>query len=255
LTTHAVDLAPLKLPENALHVWLAAPCQYQLDQLAARHYGLLDPDERERYHRYHFDADRQLYLAAHALLRLVLARYTGLAPSAIGFTRGANGKPEALLPPPFHDIRFNLTHTRGQVGCVLSRGHDCGIDIEGQRPVRDLDAIARMMFSPSEIGRLAGLGEDERQRHFFALWTLKEAYAKATGEGIGSDLTRISFIIDKMCSVGNDSAEAVACRIAEQDAAPQWSFYAAALATGHALGLAWRVPAGGATPRCRTMSL
>ncbi|MEO7494431.1 MAG: 4'-phosphopantetheinyl transferase superfamily protein, partial [Massilia sp.] len=226
MTTHAVDLAPLHLPDDALHVWLADPAGPSLELLAARYYGLLSADERERYHRYHFDADRQLYLAAHALLRLTLARYTGLSPAAIAFTRGPNGKPEALLPPPFQRLRVNLTHTRGQVGCVLSQDRDCGIDIEGGRPVRDLDGIARMMLSPSEIGHLAGLDADERQRGFFTLWTLKEAYAKATGEGIGSDLTRISFTIDTKSS-DSDSVKAVTCGIGGQDAAPQWRFYAA----------------------------
>ena len=53
---------------------------------------------------------------------------------------------------------------------------------------RRSDAIARRFFAPGEQRRLFALGEAERYREFFRLWTCKEAFLKATGEGLSRSL-------------------------------------------------------------------
>ncbi|MFL6674351.1 MAG: 4'-phosphopantetheinyl transferase family protein [Massilia sp.] len=215
---------PSDLADNQVHLWLADPDQASLGELEARCYPLLGGLERDKYRSFHFDKDRRLYLAAHALTRLVLARYTRLAPTGIEFVHGPNGKPRAQLPPPHTAIRHNLSHTEGLVGCVLAR-RECGLDIEALRPLPALDAIAAQLCSAGELAQLAALGGAARERHFFRLWTLKEAYAKATGQGIGAGLRQVSFAIDK---------DEVSC----SGAAGHWWFGCQSLPSGHALALA-----------------
>ncbi|MBV6325516.1 4'-phosphopantetheinyl transferase family protein [Duganella violaceipulchra] len=236
----SADALPLALPERAAHVWLADPALISPERLVARHYHLLSAGEGERYRRFYFERDRHLYLAAHALLRLTLARYAALAPELIRFSQGRHGKPSAELPPPCVDITFNLSHTAGLVGCVIARGGDCGIDIERVRPIEDVQAIARPLFSPEELSRLSQGSASERLAYFFDIWTLKEAYAKATGRGIGDRLGGVSFTL---------GPQGPACHIDGVDAGGDWSFHRMAPTGEHVLALALRYAASAVTVR------
>jgi phosphopantetheinyl transferase len=68
----------------------------------------------------------------------------------------------------------------------------CGIDVETMRPVA-AERIARRYFAPAETLWLGRLPEAARQHAFFRLWTLKEAAAKALGQGLAGNLARLAF--------------------------------------------------------------
>ena len=67
-----------------------------------------------------------------------------------------------------------------------------GVDIE--RIDRDVDcaAVAETVFSSKEIEQLHSTAAERQRDAFFATWTRKEAYLKATGLGFSSDLPAIS---------------------------------------------------------------
>jgi 4'-phosphopantetheinyl transferase len=219
----------LPLPDDAAHVWLARPDACAPARLEAVYLPLLSEDERARHRALMREVDRHAYLTAHALLRLVLAGYTGVAPQTLRFRRDPRGKPHPELAPPHATLTCNLSHTSGLVGCVVTRGRACGLDIETVRPMDDMDGVAAMVCSPAERARLDALPAAERARHFFTLWTLKEAYVKATGEGIGIDLTRVAFTLD---------AGKVACDLGTVPAGAGWQFHVGAPDAGHALAVA-----------------
>ena len=64
-----------------------------------------------------------------------------------------------------------------------------GIDIEALREIRP-DAAKR--FASAE--ELEYIGSDPRR--LFEIWTLKEAYFKCVGTGIGSDIKSVTFTVD-----------------------------------------------------------
>jgi 4'-phosphopantetheinyl transferase len=81
-------------------------------------------------------------------------------------------------------VQFNLSHS-GQLGLVAcARGREIGVDIEQRRPVRDLLALARTAFSPAEYAAFSALPPPDQLHAFFSCWSRKEAFIKATGEGI-----------------------------------------------------------------------
>jgi 4'-phosphopantetheinyl transferase len=51
--------------------------------------------------------------------------------------------------------------------------------------------IAEQVFSPSELAQLRALDETARIDRFFLLWSVKEAFAKARGEGLAAPLDKI----------------------------------------------------------------
>jgi 4'-phosphopantetheinyl transferase len=158
--------------------------------------GLLSSDERQRYGRFHFDRDRYSYLTAHALLRTCLSTCADLAPADWSFAARRHGRPE-ITNPGLEALRFNLSHTSGLVACVICHEDDCGIDVESVRNARhQLDSIAQRMFSATEAAALAVLSGEARSRYFFQHWTLREAYVKALGVGIGFPTHKLVFSVD-----------------------------------------------------------
>lgn len=178
-----------------LHVWFADTGTISAEQMADQYLPLLDQEEHERYQRFHFDRDRLVYLAAHALVRMTLSRYAPCAPEQWQFVQGAQGKPEIVQAADLPPLRFNLSHTQGMVACVVALERDCGVDVENIRPMTDMRSMATMVFSDKEISYLESITEEAWPKNFFSLWTLKEAYIKAIGLGFSAPLKQITFDI------------------------------------------------------------
>jgi 4'-phosphopantetheinyl transferase len=144
----------------------------------------LAPDERARADRFHFDRDRRRFIVSRAQLRMILARYVGDDPHALVFSYGSRGKPflAHLLEPP---LRFNLSHSGELALVAVTSGRHIGVDIEELRSSADVRELAERFFSPQENAALCALPDTVRLEAFFCCWTLKEAYVKATGDGLG----------------------------------------------------------------------
>ncbi len=184
------------VPAIAVRVWTMTTAG--LDEAAVAPWaGLLDATERARAARFVFSHSRIAFIAAHALARAALAAAAGAPPAAFAFAAGAHGKPEALLQGRSAGLAFNLSHTNGLVGVAVAAvpGLPLGIDLE---PVdrRAPMEVARRYFTDIEIAWLEGLPEARRGEGFFRLWTLKEAFIKATGKGLTQDLSSFWFRVD-----------------------------------------------------------
>lgn len=158
---------------------------------------LLDAHEQQRLAQFHTDGPRREFILSRALLRTTLAARLHVSPEALRFERDSDGKPR--LAAPFAQWHFNLSHSRDWVALALSAAGPVGIDIESHRRENDLAAIARRFFSAAENAALGpSLESDLRDPHwlarFFAIWTLKEAHAKALGCGLSKILSCSSFV-------------------------------------------------------------
>lgn len=67
-----------------------------------------------------------------------------------------------------------------------------GVDVEAAGELGDERRLAERIASDVEREALGALGGDARRTAMLRLWTRKEAYLKATGEGIGAGLRRIT---------------------------------------------------------------
>jgi 4'-phosphopantetheinyl transferase len=182
---------------GSVHVWSAAldPPPARLDVLA----GYLSPDERARADRFHFPRDRRRYLAARGTLREILGAYLERAPAALAFAYGPQGKP-ALDPPDAAGLDFNLSHSADIALFALARGRPVGVDVEAARDLADMPGVAARVMTAAELAAFEALPEDARPPAFFALWTRKEAYMKATGAGF--TLPPQSFAVDGLPAAG-----------------------------------------------------
>lgn len=200
-----------------IHVWFAQPDHVTNPASLEQYRAILSTQETTRYRRFHFPADSQRYLIAHALLRNTLSKYADLPPTSWTFTQGTHGRPE-ISNPEVAAIRFNLTHTKGLVGCVVTLENDCGIDAEALSSRHDLSGIAQRMFSVDESRELQRLKGSVQLDYFFARWTLREAYVKAQGIGISFPTRKLTFTVNK------DSSAEVLFHPDIEDQGENWRF-------------------------------
>lgn len=175
-------------------VWYAHTSALDGDRAAVgRALTLLQPDERARFDRYRFDADRMMFLLGRVMARELVGQALALSPGAWRWREGGSGRPE--IDDPGTPLRFNLAHSAGLVACALASGRDVGVDVEDlERRSTDV-AIVRRYCSPDEALDVEAQGDRWRDR-FLIYWTLKEAYLKARGVGIAVNLSDINFSLD-----------------------------------------------------------
>ena len=177
----------LHIAPGEVHVWwLNEDAERQdLAPLSA----LLNPAETALADRFVFARDRARFLLARGTLRRLLAVYTGFSAEALHFATGLHGKP-ALAP---FGPSFNLSHS-GTVLliAVAPAALAVGIDVERHRPLCDVSSLAATCFSPEEHAAWSMLPAEQREASFFRLWARKEAFVKATGEGLAHPIQRIT---------------------------------------------------------------
>ncbi len=166
------------LCNRVAHVWRVWPNAADADRCKS----VLDDVERSRAVRLSGPA-RDRYVAGQAIVRTILGRYLGMAPGEIAFVRKSNGKPALRAHQASNILHFNVSHS-GDVLLLAVARREVGIDVEACDRPRAVSELAARIFSKPEIAALAALPERARTRAFYAAWTRKEAFAKATGEGL-----------------------------------------------------------------------
>jgi 4'-phosphopantetheinyl transferase len=144
----------------------------------------LNAAERERAHRLLRDADRARFVAAHALLRTVLASWTGAAAAELTFDAQCracgerHGKPTLASGP-----HFSLSYAGDRVVVAVTSIGPVGVDVEDHAAVRfdgfDSVALASGERAPVDAAARA------------TVWVRKEAILKATGHGLAVDPSRV----------------------------------------------------------------
>ncbi len=154
--------------------------------------AILSSDEVAHSSRFYFEADRIGYLLAHGLTRLALAQAGGCRPADLRFGKQSYGRPYVTEPHEAASLYFNLSHTKGLVGVAVSTG-PVGLDVEClDREINPIE-IAEDILTAVEVRSLLALNPVEMRQRFFRLWTLKEAYLKATGAGFCIEPRSLSF--------------------------------------------------------------
>jgi 4'-phosphopantetheinyl transferase len=238
--------ADLSLADTDVHVWLV-----RLDQPSARAMfrPVLSEDEKTRADRFYTEELRLRFTVARGVLRHLLGSYLRARPEAIVFDYGARGKPSLSGKSEGPGIRFNISHSKGLALMAFTLGRELGVDIEYINTEFETESIAGNYFSPTEVEALFALPREARIEAFFNCWTRKEAYIKATGEGLSCPLDAFDVTLTP-----GEPAALLATRVESQEAA-NWSmrsldpgegFKGALIVEGHDWELnCWRWEAAG----------
>ena len=176
--------APKKLDLllNDVHIWRINLNSSELQLQSFQE--TLSSDEIARAERFYFPEHQQRFVAGRGSLRAILGQYLGIDPKQVEFEYQPRGKP--LLGAKFADqgLLFNLSHSQDLALLGVSYQHQIGVDLEYVRTMSDLEGLAKRFFSAREYEYLRLFSHEEQQQIFFRYWTCKEAYLKATGDGL-----------------------------------------------------------------------
>ncbi|HZW79704.1 MAG TPA: 4'-phosphopantetheinyl transferase superfamily protein [Candidatus Deferrimicrobiaceae bacterium] len=238
ITDAGFPIGHIELAEDEVQLW-----RVDLEAIRRREsrwQELLSSDERSRAARFHFEADRQRFVASRAWLRGILAAFLVAEPSELNFSYSKYEKP--FLGPPYAEsgVTFNVSHSGGIALYAFARRRELGVDVEQIRRDFDAESIARRFFSVSEQERLAAFPESEKVDAFFRCWTRKEAYIKAIGDGLSLPLGQFDVSLEALetnalLATRPDSSEAKQWMIRE---VPGGAGYSAALCVR---GRDWRL--------------
>jgi 4'-phosphopantetheinyl transferase len=161
-----------------------------------RLWQFLSQDERSRAERFKREYLKRNFVAARGNLREILAPRLGCEPKQVQFSYRDRGKPYIQN---FQGICFNLSHSQDFAIYAVCSDREVGIDLEYINPQCDVDSIAERYFLPSEQKIISNLCDRDKYLAFYRAWTLKEAYGKATGEGIANilDYMDVSPLLEK----------------------------------------------------------
>lgn len=223
-----------ELRADEVHIWSVG-----LDLAPARVKALarcLSPDERQRADRFVHKNHRARFIVARGVLRQLLGEYLARDPVALTFSYGEHGKPDLLGGA----LEFNMSHSHELALYAVASGRVLGVDIEWPRPRVEYEQIAARFFSPQEQAALMGRPAAERHAAFYNIWTRKEAYLKARGDGISAGLDTFSVSLGAEAELlHSDEGAAEAARWQLMALAPAPGYVAALCATNDG----WR-------PRC-----
>lgn len=128
---------------------------------------------------------RKLRICADALCRKAISEFCGVPAEEIRFELSPAGKPYAKNLP----VHFSISHSGDIAVCAVSK-NEIGVDIEKIRTV-----------NPRTYERFCTKSEAEyistSENGFFEVWTLKEAYFKCIGTGLGADIKNVSFSVSE----------------------------------------------------------
>lgn len=151
---------------------------YDKDILIFRVYAQMLPEESGRQNH------RSAHFAALDLLGAALARDFGVYHTKI--RRSGLEKPVLV-----HDrLHMNLSHCKGLAVAAVGTV-PLGVDAEAPRKVKE--TLAAKVCTKEEYAAVTSAAD--RALTFSKYWTLKEAYAKYTGEGIRLHFDALGFTI------------------------------------------------------------
>lgn len=173
------------LSDHHLHIWRFClnHASSQIPELAQ----LLSPKEQQRAKRFHFPKDSFRFTACRGMLRKILSIYLDIEPKQIQFSYEERGKPYL----EGEQLHFNLSHSGSLAIYAITKNLPVGIDVEKIKVNKPVEEIAQRFFSKREQEIIKQLPITEKKLAFYRAWTRKEAYLKATGEGLGGGLEKV----------------------------------------------------------------
>lgn len=221
----------LLLSDSEIHLWRAFTQTFEsrVKELET----LLSGEEIGQLERFFFQKDKTRFVVAHGVLRIMIGRYLDVSPHLVVFRSSPKGKPELHGHRGREPFSFNISHSHNLVVFAFSKFRSIGVDVEHIRHLPDYHEMANCYFHPKERAGLQSLPLCERQKAFFEYWTRKEAFVKATGEGLSCPLD--SFFI----SIGSEKENGILGVSGDKIEAANWILLAFRPAQGYAGAVAF----------------
>lgn len=149
-------------------------------------YKALSQTETEKINTFKSSSRRQDFAVGRYLLRNIC--------TSTGYSVPDNLSSEVGRKPIVSGLpHFSISHSQGAVAVAVSGASPVGLDIQFESGAKDFMSLVQSYGTEDEIEFLSRYNGDEQRRVFYKIWSLKESYAKATGQGLGQYLKNLKF--------------------------------------------------------------
>ncbi|MFD9125586.1 4'-phosphopantetheinyl transferase family protein [Kitasatospora sp. NPDC059571] len=146
--------------------------------------------DHERFRRMAHPQVRARFAASRLLLKHAACAVVDASPESVELAYRPGGRPYLR---GMDQVDISLSHTESLLLVGLTRRGWIGVDAE----LTDRRMLGRgtekQVCTPYETEVLAAVPEDRRNAALVRLWTLKEAYSKAIGQGLRFRFTEFGF--------------------------------------------------------------
>lgn len=167
---------------------------YALDvstKTLAQYVSFLNKEEKLRAQSFRFQIHRDRFVAGRGVLRSILGLLGGCPPQAVEFAYSRYGKPDIIAPLSLAQLGFSVSNSEGTGAVAVGQFAKLGLDIEhfaiNTRPEVE---VSRMLAESERVW--LSLQQGASNQAFYELWTCKEAYLKARGDGLHEPLNGFS---------------------------------------------------------------
>ncbi|KAK9844590.1 hypothetical protein WJX74_004382 [Apatococcus lobatus] len=168
---------------------------------------LIPEPERKDVRAFKFLDDQKRALCSRLLQRQCTCQALRISWQAVSLKRTRGRKPFAAVQgsrSACPNFNFNVSHEGHYVVLAAEPLCVCGIDVAAPQHTRtvgrklamtDLRQAFDKQLTSQEWHTVESVGPDEKQleRMFRRLWSLKEAFSKARGDGVGYDFGQVNF--------------------------------------------------------------
>ncbi|MFE3648081.1 4'-phosphopantetheinyl transferase superfamily protein [Streptomyces sp. CB02959] len=201
--------------------WLPAdPDDPRLRALLGRDYP--------RYRKMSHPQVRGRFVASRLLLKYAACSVIHAAPHSVELAYKPGGRPYLR---GLDQIDISLSHTDDLLLVGLTRRGWIGVDAELSDRRMARTGIERQVCTPAERRMLDAVPEADRNAALIRLWTLKEAYSKAIGQGMRFPFTEFGF-------GPGDRPVTVLCPDGAPGTGEEWSFATHTVAGDYTISIA-----------------
>jgi 4'-phosphopantetheinyl transferase len=169
----------LLLEKNEIKIWYGQVKGE--DSFYQSYWHVLDDAEKNQANKMHSPLLHKRYVEIHGRTRQLLSKTLNLAPEKITIKKAEHGKPYLVDYP---ELAFNLSHSAEKMIMAFAWNCRIGVDIEIIKQRVNVIGLVNKCFGVEEITYWNQLPDTEKNQVFYRFWTRKEAFVKATGEGI-----------------------------------------------------------------------
>ncbi|HAC65694.1 MAG TPA: peptide transporter [Cyanothece sp. UBA12306] len=183
----------LTLTPSVVDLWIMS-LQLASKEVEQR-WQILNNEEQIKAKKFNFEKHKRRFIVARSTLKMILGQYLKIPPQKIKFDYSSRGKPRLSDQLGNNQLQFNTSHSEELAIYGVTLDRLIGVDIEYIRPMKDAKQLAKRFFCDQEYQQINNLTSPQLEKAFFQLWTGKEAYFKATGEGISGGLDQVQICL------------------------------------------------------------
>ncbi|GGS92818.1 MULTISPECIES: 4'-phosphopantetheinyl transferase family protein [Streptomyces] len=145
------------------------------------------------WQRYRGTADaaiRYRFLTSRMIIKYTAAAALRTGPAEFDLAYKLGGRP---FIRGLDQIDISLSHTDDLIAVGVCRTGRIGVDVEPADRRMSFELLRGHMCTPAEHAELARMSGERQTAELLRLWTLKEAYTKALGQGLQLGFTEFGF--------------------------------------------------------------